>query len=139
MSALTIGGLLMFQATNKMALATFISILQGFICYPIVFPIVAAIAINVNNPMVFVATTGTNGLLAAIIVSIISCVYLYTKLGKVSFKVFVKEKKKHMTVDYNGHLPSYAERQLEKFIPRKNVPENLELKKQIVAIGNKYL
>jgi len=139
LSALSIGGLLIFQATNKMGLATFIAVLQGFITFPIAATIMYFGASSAQNAMLFVITTPLNSGMAAMAVSTISCTYIYHYLGRVVIKPRFKQDKIRLNVPLNDHAMSYAERQLDKFIPINSKNQNLALQQKLHEIGQKYL
>lgn len=116
--ALSIGGLLMFQATNQMAMANFIAVLQALLVFPIASSTMYPVAINLNDPLMFVITNPLNTGTAGLIITCISVVYLYKYLGRVRFDVRInagtKTKKIRISVPSNVKKMSYAERELQK-------------------------
>ncbi len=116
--ALSIGGLLMFQATNQMAMANFIAVLQALIVFPIASGTMYPVAINLNDPLMFVITNPLNTGAAGLIITCISIVYLYRYLGRTRFDMRVntgtKTKKIRISVPSNVKKMSYAERELQK-------------------------
>lgn len=116
--ALSIGGLLMFQATNQMAMANFIAVLQALIVFPIASTTMYPIAINFKDPLMFVVTNPLNTGTAGLVITFISIVYLYKYLGRTRFDMRVNTgtriEKIKISVPSNVKKMSYAERELQK-------------------------
>ncbi len=116
--ALSIGGLLMFQATNQMAMANFIAVLQAIIVFPIASIVMYHTAVVFRDPLMFVITNPLNTGTAGLIITFISIVYLYKYLGRTRFNISVntgtKIKKIVLSVPSNIKKMSYAERELQK-------------------------
>ncbi len=117
--ALSIGGLLIFQATNQMAMANFIAILQACLVFPIASGTMYSIAVSLTqNPLTFVITNPLNTGTAGLIITIISIIYLYKYLGNTRIKTRVNVgnfiKNITIVVPTNIKKLSYAERELQK-------------------------
>ncbi len=116
--ALSIGGLLMFQATNQMAMANFIAVFQACVTFPISAGIMYGVAIAGDNPFLFVVANPLNTASAGIVITIISVVYIYKYLGHVRIKttVNVDGKQKHIKIVTPANIKklSYAEKELQK-------------------------
>lgn len=115
MVALSIGGLLIFQATNQMAMANFIAILQACLVFPIASGTMYPIAVNLtHDPLTFVVTNPLNTGTAGLVITIISIIYLYKYLGNTRIKVNAGNKRTTFIVPTNIKKMSYAERELNK-------------------------
>ncbi|MDE7434113.1 MAG: hypothetical protein K2M43_03285 [Mycoplasmoidaceae bacterium] len=126
MVALSIGGLLMFQATNQMAMANFIAVLQACLVFPIASGTMYGVTVNItHNPLHFVITNPLNTGTAGLIITIISIVYLYKYLGHTRFNAKINTNGKTISARFvvptNYKRLSYAERQLNKSIASSNI------------------
>ena len=121
MVSLTIGGLLIFQATNQMWLANIVALIQGCLTFPIASSIMYAIAVQNQNTYIFVGTNPLNTSMAGIIVQTISITYLYKFLGKIRYTIRFFDHDKNKLIKEKICIPStfkkmsYAEKQLENF------------------------
>ncbi len=129
--ALSIGGLLMFQATNQMAMANFIAVMQAAITFPIAAGVIYPIALVANGPMTFVIANPLNTGSAGIIITIISLIYLYKYLGKtrVKVKVNTREGSRAITLAVPSNIKklSYAERELQKSLGNNKIATSLHM------------
>lgn len=113
-TALSIGGLMIFQATNRLVTSMFIAILQGLICFPIVCAITASTACIVGNIWIFIPTNAINAFVASIIISIYSNFFLYKRLGFRKIILFVNNKKYRLVIPLNAPKLSLAQKALIK-------------------------
>lgn len=139
MVALSIGGLLMFQATNQMAMANFIAALQGCLTYPLAAGIMYGVSTSLHNPLLFVITNPLNTGLAGIIISIICIVYLRKYLGHIRFKSNINTENERLTVKFsceaNIKKLSYAERELLKSVNSDSQERFVRFKSKVLIDG----
>lgn len=136
-ASISIGGLMIFQSTNRMGLSIFAGLLQGAICYPItLFAITTPLAYTVwgmAGCWIVVATNSLNGLIASIITFTMSVIFIYRFLGKSTMKIKMYDEKtksfinKKLFVDLKAPKMSYAQLQLEKPSNRGDGPRLQEL------------
>ena len=119
-TSFSLGGLMIFQASNRLTCAVVVSILQGLLTFPLVLFVMSTLALQFGDPWIYVATNATNAGFASIIIFVWTNIFMFTFMSKrlIKHKVYVAKENQYKTIRYfvacNSPKESYAQKQLER-------------------------
>ena len=119
-TSFSLGGLTIFQSTNRLTSAIIASMFQGLVTFPLVLLTTSSLALQFANPWILVSTNAINAAIASLIIFIWANIFIHTFMTKrlIKINIFDIALNKFKTVRYfvplNSPKESYAQRQLEK-------------------------